>query len=149
MGRGEDPEGTLQRGVAFLTAWTGVLSQRREFCLTSYFPLSQAVITVTISLSSDLPALHSLASLLSVNLESRDEETKEEIWLCRFLSSCPVLALWDMKKKELTQVLHSVFQLRTLSGLLHTPLSGQLLSRLLCQDCNSVLQKPLFCLHYF
>lgn len=37
---------------------------------------------------------------------------------------------------------------RTLSRL-HTPLRCQLLSRLLCMDCSSALQKPLFCLRYF
>lgn len=81
MERGEEPQGILERGVAFLTALTGTLSQRKGFCSTNYFVFSQVVITITISLSSDLPALYSSASLLSITLESREEKTKEKLGL--------------------------------------------------------------------
>ena len=58
--RGES-QGILVKGVAFLAALIGMLSQRRGFCSTNYFAFSQAVITVTISLSSELPVLRSCA----------------------------------------------------------------------------------------
>ena len=50
-GRGEEPQGILERGVAFLTALIGMLSQRRGVCSTNYFVFSRVVIAVTISLS--------------------------------------------------------------------------------------------------
>lgn len=78
MGTGKEAKGILERGVASLTAVAGKLSHRRGFCSTNYFILSQVVITITISLSSDLPALYSLTSLLSVILE---DQTKENVGL--------------------------------------------------------------------
>lgn len=59
--RGES-QGILVRGVAFLTALIGMLSQRRGFCSTNYFAFSQVVITVAVSLSSEPPVLCSYAS---------------------------------------------------------------------------------------